>query len=188
MIQSFAVAGSAALLAFALEAAPVPSAEKAINGWPERAKLAARATIEAYGQPDEAGADALVWRNNGPWKRTVVYRRAWPRAQSGEDKNYLENTVAYRLRASRAEDAVRFDSKVDADPKFKELSSRSESEAMNFLTLNLAHEVVVGRRSPEDARRFGARIARLAASGKSSPYLEKLLFRTMTDINGGIDE
>ena len=30
--------------------------------------------IDKYGPPNEAIASRLIWYNNGPWKRTIVYR------------------------------------------------------------------------------------------------------------------
>jgi hypothetical protein len=176
MIRFITGAGLAAVLALGLSAATAPAVEKAMSGWPERAKIAARATLEKYGPPDEIGPDALVWWDNGPWKRTVVYRRAWPHYEGAEDKDYLENTVGYRVPGEKLDELSRFDGKLDADARYEEMTSRSESEAMNFLVLNLAYEIVAGRRGLPDARRFAARTARLSAAGKSSPYLERLLF------------
>ena len=75
------------------------------------------------------------------------------------------------------EDLSRFDIKLDVDARYSELSSRSESEAMNFLVLNLAHEIVSGKRSAMEARQFAAKTVRLSAAGKSSRYLERLLFQ-----------
>jgi hypothetical protein len=54
--------------------------------------------------------------------------------------------------------------------------ARSHSEALNRLSLNLADDVAAGRRSPQDADRFFLRTVRLRAAGKSSPYLDQLLF------------
>ena len=41
--------------------------------WPNIAKTAALTMIQKYGPPDEACSGPLVWHNNGPWRRTVVY-------------------------------------------------------------------------------------------------------------------
>ncbi len=185
MMRYAAVAGLAAVLAFALSAGGAPSVEKAMNGWPEKAKTAARVTMERYGPPDEIGPDALVWYDNGPWKRTIVYRRAWPRY---EDRDHLENTIGYRVPGPRLEALERFDRRLDADARYDEMTSRSESEAVNFLVLNLAHEIAAGRRTAEEARLFAARTARLAAAGRSSPYLKKLLFAPMDHRKGGIHD
>ena len=176
MTRLVAGAALAALLTLAPAARAALTPEQAMSGWPEAAKSAARITIAKYGAPVELGPDALVWRDNGPWKRTVVYRRAWPHYEDREDKDYLENTISYRVPEDKLAALARFDSKVDADPRYAELSARSESEAVNFLILNLADEIVAGKRNFNDARRFCARTARLAEAGKSSPYLERLLF------------
>jgi hypothetical protein len=47
--------------------------EEILKAWPNVAKTAALTTIQKYGVPDEACSGRLVWRNNGPWGRTVVY-------------------------------------------------------------------------------------------------------------------
>jgi hypothetical protein len=58
----------------------------------------------------------------------------------------------------------------------KQLSVRGNSEALDFLALNLAHEIVRGTRDPIAARHFYGRIYLLSQAGKSSPYMEELLF------------
>ncbi len=30
--------------------------------------------VDKYGEPDEVTSSHLVWHNNGPWKKTIVYR------------------------------------------------------------------------------------------------------------------
>lgn len=186
MRRLIAGAGLVALLAAALGAGADETVERAMSGWPERAKSAARETLARYGKPGEIGRGALVWRYNGPWKRTVVYRTAWPHDAGGEDRNYLENTIGYRVPAARVEELTAFDGKLDADARFGEMSARSDSEATNFLLLNVADEIARGERSAPDARRFAARILRLSAAGKSSPYLAGLLFRPHHDAPAAI--
>ncbi|MDD5303416.1 MAG: hypothetical protein PHS14_09935 [Elusimicrobia bacterium] len=166
MIRIIAGAACIALLAFAPPARAGQTAEEAMAGWPEPAKTAARITMAKYGNPDEIGADALVWRFNGPWARTVVHRRGWPHYADMADKDYLENTAVYRVPGGGP----------DADARFAEMSSRSESESLNFLVLNLAYDIIIGKRTMTQAREFAARTLRLAEAGKSSPYLEGLLF------------
>jgi len=158
-------------------AVPVP-AEKLIDAWPSRSRSAARITMARYGMPDEVGEDAMVWRANGPWKRTTVHRRAWLRYAFGAEPDFVENTVAYEVPTRSLEDLSRFDGRITADPARAELSARAGSEAVNCLTLNLADEIVNGKRTVAEAKAFRARILRLADSGKSSPYLSGLLFET----------
>ncbi len=46
----------------------------------------------------------------------------------------------------------------------------------NTLTLNLAVEIIEGRRTVEDARRLYGETAAAFVMGRSAPYAEKLLF------------
>jgi len=57
-----------------------------------------------------------------------------------------------------------------------DLAARSNSEELNRLCLNLADDIARGRRTPAEARRFYRRTLSLALSGKSSPYMERLVF------------
>src|SRR5205085_16599 len=47
---------------------------------------------------------------------------------------------------------------------------------MNMLALNVANELITGKRSVDDARRFMVQVAQDLARGRRSPYTEELLF------------
>ncbi|HAM36154.1 MAG TPA: hypothetical protein DEB40_02505 [Elusimicrobia bacterium] len=156
---------------------PVTTAEILIKDWPAASQYIARVMIEKYGQPGDFNDHALVWRNNGPWKRTIVYRTAPKSASDGMQDSVLEQTVHYRVPLSKFEELSRFDSRVVANRSRNELASISDSEKMNFLALNLADEIVIGWRNAAEARFLHDQVSKLAQSGKSSPYLEGLQFR-----------
>lgn len=192
MSRLIAAAGLAALLAAAAGAGTVEgewssklavasTAERVISSWPDLARSAARNMMAKYGKPDEVGEDALVWYGNGPWKKSIVHRRAWPHYSYMKDKDYLENTIGYAVPNDKLEDLTRFDKKLDVDQASAELSSRSDSEAMNYLALNLADEIVKGKRTVDEAREFAKKSARLMAAGKSSPYLNGFQFDVHND-------
>jgi hypothetical protein len=155
--------------------------EIAIKEWPDYARSTARAMIEKYGEPNRFSDEALVWYNNAPWQKTVVYREAWPHFAGMRDKDYLVQTIAYQVPSEKVDALKRFDMRLDVDQTAGELSSRSESESMNFLALNLADEIINDRRSVEDARDFYQETDELSASGKSSPYLQGFLFELQND-------
>ncbi|HAM35131.1 MAG TPA: hypothetical protein DEB40_00265 [Elusimicrobia bacterium] len=161
------------------------TAETIIRDWPERARGAARAMIEKYGKPNRGSADALVWYNNGPWQKTVVYRRAWPQSAATREDDFLEQTIAYQVPNDKINALKRFDPRLSVNKIRAELSCRSESESANFLALNLADEIVVNKRSVESARDFCLKTRRLARSGKTSPYLEGFLFEMFNDRSSG---
>jgi hypothetical protein len=52
--------------------------DQILSTWPEKQREGALKIITKYGFPQEATVSRLIWYNNGPWKRTIVYRDAFP--------------------------------------------------------------------------------------------------------------
>lgn len=150
--------------------------ETVILKWPEGARATARMMISEYGEPTRFSEGALVWFGNGPWQKTVVYRSAWPHFLGKRDKDYLEQSVAYQVPTEKIDDLKRFDRRLEVNERHGLLSARSESEATNFLALNLADEIVAEKRNADDARDFYRKTETLAKTGKSSAYMAGLLF------------
>lgn len=148
-----------------------PTSERAtahVATFHEGPRVAARSMIDRYGPPNALSPDAATWYDRGPWKRITVHGDA--------PLNYLEQVVAYRVPEDAAAALLELDHGLRFDLANDELSATSNSESLNFLALNLAHEVSSARRSPAEAKDLYTRTARLAAAGKSSPLLEKLQF------------
>lgn len=155
--------------------------EKIIQEWPERARGAALAMMEKYGPPNRVSSGALVWYNNGPWQKTIVYRRSWPHSPAMRGRDYLEQVIGYQVPNDKINALKRFSEKISVNKTKGELSCRSESESANFLALNLADEIITDKRSPGDARVFYRDMERLTQSGKSSPYVEGFRFEMFGD-------
>lgn len=157
------------------------SVERLLNTWPVTPRQAAKVMVEKYGQPHEATPTMLVWHNNGPWKHTIVYREEivhnFPRPHS----DVIEQVIDYKVPANKFDDLARYDGSVIADRTKGELKARSDKEEMNFLTLNLADDIVKGKKSADEARREYSRAAVLSMTGKSSELLEKLQFNVSGD-------
>ncbi len=150
--------------------------ESIILLWPAYSYRLARRMIALYGPPVDSTEDRVVWRNNGPWKRTVVYRNPPSDGLFRKSRGRLEQSVAYEFPKGVAAALAAFDRTIEADEKEGRLTARTDDESSNILALNLADEVVRGKRTAKDAAEFRAKTARLRDSGKSSPYLERLLF------------
>lgn len=148
--------------------------EQVIAQWPARQRALGRAMLEKYGRPNQFDQNSLVWFNNGFWKRTIVYRRP-PRGRA-KAPEALQQTIAYLVPHDRIPALKTFDPALEVSPTAGEISYTSDSEAKNRLALNLADEVVTGRRTAAQARRFFDMTSRLSLSGKSSPYMDKLMF------------
>jgi len=178
-----AAMGAAAVAAwFAVCVAPAASpqarrerAEDAIAYWSDSSRLQAARLIEEYGPPDEVRRGRLTWNEKGPWKRTTVWEvsQEYPSNQDGDD---LEQVLAYPVPEDKRLALLAFSDKVRVSEDGQELSAHSNREELDFLALNLAHEVIQGMRGPLDAFHFEQRTLQLSAAGKTSPYLQGLLF------------
>jgi len=150
--------------------------ESIILLWPAYSYRLARRMISRYGPPANAADERLVWRNNGPWKRTVVYRTGPSSVPFRKAGGRLEQSVSYEVPKGKAGALVDFDKTIEVNEKENTLTVRTDEESSNILALNLADEILRGRRTAQDATEFRRHAARLQDSGKSSPYLDGLMF------------
>jgi hypothetical protein len=150
-------------------------AQEAVKDWHPYASASAMKLMDEYGAPDQIESDRLIWRNTGPWDKITVWdTENFYSAAAGSDD--MEQTLGYDVPQDKRADLAAFSDKLAVSDDGRQLSVRGSSEELDFLTLNLANEIVRGVRSPEDARAFYDRIAKLAQAGKSSPYTQRLLF------------
>jgi hypothetical protein len=140
--------------------------------WPEKSRLLASAIVSEYGAPDEIAPSQLIWRHCHPWTQIAVYRD--PAAAKRPD-NLLE-ALAYEVPVRRWRALGAFQRGASYDPVRRELVARGENEGANLLALNLADEVVRGRRTPAEANAFYDDTLSLSYSGKSSAYMLHLMF------------
>lgn len=151
--------------------------EQILAGWTGKPLEGARLMIRKYGIPDGASIEMLVWYNNGPWKRTIIYRQPVPHNFPMPHQDYLEQTIDYAVPPDRFDDIAKFDGSVIMDRTKGEVSARCHEEAMNLLTLNLVHDIVTGKRNVKEARKFYAETAVMhSIHYQPSPYTTRLLF------------
>jgi hypothetical protein len=167
---------AASAIAGAADERASDDAQSAIQKWPTESKKAAQTMIQKYGQHDEATASQLTWHDNGPWKRTIVYKEEIEHRFPAPHKDVLEQFVDYQVPADKFDELAMYDGSVIAERTKGELSARCDKEEANILALNLADEVVTGKRSVEDARMYYGEQIMLLKQGQSSPYLSKLRF------------
>lgn len=162
--------------------APVPkpgisglhAAANLIIHWPKESRALAGAMLEKYGAPDEALSSQLSWRDRRPWTKVVVFRDP----DAGGRSAHLLEAVAYgEVHLDRWRELAALGRGAAYDPVTHELVARTDAEATNYLSLNLADEVIRGRRSAAEARDFYDAASNLSLYGKSSPYMTGLLFR-----------
>lgn len=147
-----------------------------VNDWNAMSKKAANLTIEQYGPPNEAIESRLIWYNNGPWKRTIVYRDEIPHDFPQPHTDVIENYINYTVPPERFSELAKFDGSVIVERTRGEVSSRCDMEAANILALNLMNEIVTGKLSAEKARDKYCEVTSAFMMNRSAPYAEKLQF------------
>ncbi len=164
------------------------SLEAIIEAWPDVPQRAARTMLDRYGPPNEATASRLIWYNNGPWKRTIVYRDEVPHNFPKPHVDVLEQFVDYRVPPEKFDELAAFDGSVIPERTKGEISARCDMEAMNFLALNLAHDIVSGERTVDEAREFYAQTANAFMMNRPAPYAEKLQFQVPQGDTADLDQ
>jgi hypothetical protein len=153
------------------------AAEDLIAQWKEQPKEIARKLIGQYGQPDEATIKRLVWHSKGPWKRSELINEEIPHNFPEPHKDSLLQVIPYRVPPEFAGKLLQFDGSVVIERTRGELAARCDSERANYLALNLAHEIVIGKKSVDQARRF---YAETVQQKKHQEYMERFLFPVPT--------
>jgi hypothetical protein len=156
-----------------------PSAQAVIKmteSWPNSARHAARQMIDKYGPPAEATPTRIVWFNNGPWKRTVVLNEEFDHDFPIPHKDVMEQTINLEVPPDKFDELAAFDGSVYVDRTRGEISARCDMEAANLIALNLAQDIITGKRSVEEARQAYPKMVMAFMQKEQTPYAEKLTF------------
>ncbi|MEH7177003.1 hypothetical protein [Neobacillus vireti] len=151
-------------------------AKKIIEEWPATSKMAAENTINFYGPPNEATSSCLIWYNNGPWKRTIAFRDEVPHDFPEPHTDVLEQFIDYHVPADKIGLVAQLEGSIVIDRTKGEVSVHCDNEGANTLSLNMMHEIVTGKRTPEEARAFIAKEIVEYVLGRPAPYAENFQF------------
>jgi len=155
--------------------------DQLVNDYPPRPKVAALQMMGKYGLPQEASTETFVWHNPGEYKRIMVTRKEINHDFPKPHMDYLEHTVSYNVPADKADDLLAYDGSVTINRTAGEMSARCDLEGHNILTLNLANDIVTGKKNVEEARKsFGENVVN-DVLGKHPEYVEKLQFEPAGD-------
>lgn len=158
-----------------------------ISKWLDKPKKVALTMIEEYGFPQEATPDRLIWHNNGIWKYSLLENAEIPHDFPEPHSDMLLQVVNYRVSPDKYRDLGWFDGSVVIDRTKGELGARCGGQAMNYVALNIAHDIITGKRDVENARDFYAQTAQNYKQGITSDYTEGLLFEPSDDYVGDVD-
>jgi hypothetical protein len=153
------------------------SVEDVIAHWKNQPRKIAEKLIDQYGQPDEVTSERLVWHQNGPWKRSELINEEIPHNFPEPHHDSLLQAISYRVPPGMISKLLQYDGSVVVERTRGELAARCDDERANYLALNLAHEIIIGKKSVEEARMF---YAEAVQQKKHQEYLEGFLFSVST--------
>jgi hypothetical protein len=148
-----------------------------IHDWPKEPRESAESLIEYYGEPDEATPSFLIWFERArPWKRTVVSRQSVRHDFPSTHMDHVEQTIDFRVPVGQVDALAAYDRSVIVDGTRGELSARCGGTSKNFLAINLAVDIIEGRRSVEEARRVYAEVAKRFDEGDKDRLTQEFTF------------
>ncbi len=154
--------------------------QRMTSSWPKASRDAIAFMTNKYGAPAAVSADMVAWGRTGPWKRTIIYRTEYQHNFPGPHTDVMQQWIDYRAPGSSYDELAEYDGSVVMERTSGEMSARCDKEGANFLALNLANEIVTGKRGVDDARKmYGEQVMAMKA-GRPAPYTAKLLFTVPT--------
>ncbi|MDQ3309291.1 MAG: DUF4142 domain-containing protein [Gemmatimonadota bacterium] len=150
--------------------------DEAISTWPARPRLAVQQMMAQYGPPLEVSTEAVIWHHAGLFKRIMVTKKEVPHDFPKPHMDFLEHTVSYRVPAEKVEELVAFDASMTINATAGEMSARCDLEGHNVLTLNLARDIIEGKKTVKQARAAFAEHVVEDVGGLHPAYVEELQF------------
>jgi hypothetical protein len=147
-----------------------------LNGWPKASLDAAKDMMKKYGNPDESTPTMLVWHNNGPWVKTVIFKDEVPHNFPMVHTDVMQQWVRLRTTEGKIDNLFKYDGSVVVERTTGLISARCDKEGANFLALNLAYDIIQGRKSVDEARKYYSNAIQEMMAGKMDPYMMKLNF------------
>jgi hypothetical protein len=93
-----------------------------------------------------------------------------------EHTDMLEQCISYKVPANKMSDLGRFDGSLTFDRTQGLMCARCDKEGNNLLALNLANDIVTGKKTVEEARKAYGDIVKEKMNGGNPEYMQKLTF------------
>lgn len=151
------------------------------SSWPATSRMAVKEITEKYGQPDGITKDELIWLNKGVWKKICISKSESKHSFPIEHTDMMTTTISHKVPVDKMDDLGKFDGSVTFDRTQGTLSARCDKEANNILALNLAHDIITGKKTVEQARTSYGDIVKEKMNGAHPVYMQKLSFATGTN-------
>lgn len=150
---------------------------KILADWPKEPRESADRLIKEYGQPDEFTPTRLIWFNTKDgWKRTVLNNKTFEHHFPDTHNDFLRQFIDYRVPVEMFSPLAEYDGSITCDRTKGEMSAMCAGTSMNFVAVNLAHEIITGKLSVEEARQEYAKLYQAYNKGEHHPYTKSFQF------------
>ena len=153
-------------------------AARNLASWPVERQVLAAHLVTRYGEPQERTPDSLTWYDNGPWKRTVLYKEGDLHRFPLPHRDVLWQTLNYKVPLNKVVALLSYDGSILIDRTRGELTVHCDSEEANTLTFNIAHTIITGENTVEQAAAYHAQVIEGMRIHEPEEYPLKLLFKT----------
>ncbi|UWR29447.1 hypothetical protein K3758_13955 [Sulfitobacter sp. W002] len=179
---------TASTILMGLAAPAFAEAHMDLSDWPEASQKAAQHMMDTYGEPAHVTDHELVWYDTGPWKKTVIYDEATTHNFPMEHPDVMQQWIEMDVPADMFDDLARYDGSVVVNRTEALISARCDKEGANFLAINLAHDIVEGNKTVEEARSFYADTIKKVMDGEKPEYTQGFTFEPSNEDLSNPDE
>lgn len=162
--------------------------QKNLAGWSKATQTLATQLVTKYGPPADVTSRQIAWYDNGPWRRTVLYKEGAAHNFPSPHRDVLEQAVSYRVPRRKLADVLNYNGSIIIDRTRGEVAARCGSETENIIVLNLVHDIVTDNRNTETAKVYHAQLIRGMQTGDRDSAATELKFKPGQADTGDPDE
>jgi hypothetical protein len=153
-------------------------AARNLKDWPVDRQVVAAHLVTRYGEPQEVTPRSVSWYDNGPWKRTILYKDGDLHRFPLAHRDVLWQTINYKVPMNKVAALLTYDGSILVDRTRGEVTAHCDSEEANTLILNIANDIVTGEDTVEQAMAFHAQVVEGMRIHEPEEYPLKLRFKT----------
>ncbi len=112
---------------------------------------------------------------------TILYKEEVPHDFPKPHTDLLEQFINYKVPVGKFDEPAKYDGSVIIERTKGEISARCDKEEMNFLALNLAHDVATGKKTVQQARDYYVKAVKDFMKGQKDIYVQGLQFSPGTN-------
>jgi len=146
--------------------------------WPKPQRDKVNEFIQKFGLPQEVGMGQVTWFNNGPWKRTTIHRHTVEHDSPTAHNDFVASTIDYKVPTHYFGMLADFDGSLYPDRTAGEVTAKCDLEEMNFMALNIMHDMVTGKKNVQQALDVAVEIEKaFRLHGEKPLYTQGLQFK-----------